>query len=309
MCYNNSMLLDEYKIDIVDSGLVRKEFAGTYIIQETNEAAIVEISTTHAIPAILKRLNELSIKKEDVKYLFITHIHLDHASGCGALLKNLPNAKLVLHPTGAKHMVNPERLIQGAIEVYGAEVVAEDYGSIEPVAQERIIECKDGEIFTLGNRELTTIYTPGHARHHISIYDSKSRGIFSGDSLGLAYPELNVNKNRFCQPTTSPAAFEFDKMMESIDKMYLYNPEIIFFTHYGYSKDPLSVKNQIKRRLNDYIDLLNKDFAQIEENLSDYYIHECKNSGIKLSTETLLDLFNIDIKLNAKGLKIWKSRQ
>lgn len=303
------MLLDNLNIDIVDSGLIRDKFAGTYILRDKKEVALVEVSTSHAVPKILKKLKSLNISKEDVKYLFITHIHLDHASGAGTLIKELPNAKLVVQPSGSKHMVDPSKLIMGANAVYGKDVVQKDYGQINAIPLHRIIECKDGQVFKVGKRELTTIYTPGHARHHISIFDNLSKGFFTGDSFGLSYPELDVNGRRFYQPTTTPTAFEYDKMLSSIDKMMSLNPKIIFFTHYGYSEDPVDAEMQIKKRLKDYKSLVESGTEDLEKKLGNYYIKESLEHGVKLSDNKILELFNIDIKLNAMGLSLWKNRE
>ena len=302
-----SMIL-ENNINLIDSDLIRKNFAGTYIVEDNNEVALIEVSTSHAVPKILKKLRDLNIKKENIKYLFITHIHLDHAGGAGTLLQNLPYTKLIVHPSGAKHIINPTKLIEGANAVYTEEVVKKDYGNIVPVLENNVIQCKDYQIFKIGNRELTTIFTPGHARHHISIFDNKTKGIFTGDSFGLSYPELNINENRFYQPTTTPTAFEYDKMIDSINKMMKLKPEILYFTHYGYSSNPKDAEIQIKKRLNDYIELIMDSDIDIEKRLGEYYIKECKNSGINYEKNFILNLFDIDIKLNAMGLKIWKNR-
>ncbi len=303
------MILDNLNLNIVDSGLIRDKFAGTYILRDKKEVAIIEVSTSHAVPRILKKLKSLNISKVDVKYLFITHIHLDHAGGAGTLIRELPYAKLIVQPSGSKHMVDPSKLIIGANAVYGEDVVQKDYGQINAIPLNRIIECTDGQVFKIGDRELTTIYTPGHARHHISIFDNLSKGIFSGDSFGLSYPELDVNGRRFYQPTTTPTAFEYDKMFFSIDKMMSLDPKIIFFTHYGYSEDPMDVEKQIKKRLKDYKSLVESGTGDLEKKLGDYYIKESLKHGVKLSDNKILELFKIDIKLNAMGLSLWKNRE
>lgn len=298
----------------IDSKLIRDKFAGTFLVKSCEEAALIEVSTAHAVDIILKALLKDEITPESVKYVFVTHIHLDHAGGAGALLKKLPNAKLVVHPSGSRHMVDPNKLIQGANTVYGEEVVKRDYGNIEPVPKDKIIECSDGEVFTVGKRELTTIYTPGHARHHISIFDRETKGIFTGDSFGLSYPEMTVNNRRFYQPTTTPTAFEYDKMILSIEKMMSYCPKKIYFTHYGDSSEPDEVKSQVVKRLKDYIDMTLKlkdsknIISDLKESLSSYYIEEAHNHGTKLTDNEILELFNIDINLNSMGLALWLER-
>lgn len=303
-------------IELIDSGLIREGFAGTWLIEDNSQIALVEVSCNHMIPDILKRLDNLGQKPEDVKYIIVTHIHLDHASGVGNLLKYCPNAKLIVHPSGAKHMINPERLIQGAIAVYGEEVVKKDYGEISNIDPDRVIECQDGEKFTLGERVLTTWYTPGHARHHISIYDSKNKGLFTGDSLGLRYQELDVEGRSFYQPTTTPTAFEYDMMCNSIEKMKNLHPVRIYFTHYGMSEKPDEIFPIIKKRLDDYISLVNSlpayeknQIPVLENKLEEYYIRECREHGVLLNTVEIRQLFDIDIKLNAMGLLVWKQRE
>lgn len=302
-------------IEIIDSTLIRKSFAGTYLIEDNGEAALIEMSTSHALPHILERLAKFEIDLEQVKYLFVTHIHLDHAGGAGSLLSRLPNAKLVVHPSGSKHMIDPSKLIQGANMVYGEEVVKKDYGDVLPIDSNRIICCEDGQDFNIGKKKLRTIYTPGHARHHITIYDKKTSGMFTGDSLGLCYPEMEVNGNKFYQPTTTPTAFEYDKMIDSIEKMFTYNPKIIYFTHYGSSNEPMEVKKQILGRLNDYRNMVystdtqgNDRVKQLKEKLAQYYIKEAVNHGTNMTKHEILKLFDIDINLNAMGLALWYER-
>lgn len=302
-------------LKIIDSTLIRKSFAGTYLIEDSGEAALIEVSTSHALPHIISTLDKLNIDSKQVKYIFVTHIHLDHAGGAGVLINKLPNAKLVVHPSGFKHMIDPSKLIQGANAVYGEEVVKNDYGDILPIEKNRIICCEDNQEFYVGSRKLKTIYTPGHARHHISIFDEKTRGIFSGDSLGLCYPEMEVNGRKFYQPTTTPTAFEFEKMVDSIEKMFLLNPEKIYFTHYSICNEPFEVKKQILKRLNDYKNIVfstrrrgDERVKELKEKLGNYYISEAIEHGSKMTRTEILNLFDIDINLNAMGLALWYER-
>ena len=300
-------------MEIIDSELRRKHFAGTYLVEDSGEIALIEVSTTHAIPKILSRLKKLGFTKEQVKYIFVTHIHLDHASGAGSLLKELPKAKLIVHPSGAKHLIDPIKLIAGANAVYSEEAVKKDYGTIVPANPAQVIECQHLEIFPLGKITLTTLHTPGHARHHISILDNATNGIFTGDSFGLCFPEMDVNGRKFYQPTTAPTAFEYDKMLESIDLMSSYNPQKLYLTHYGISDNPLDVKKQIIKRLLDYKELVKSidinginPTKELEEKFKKYYILEARTHGVTLLDREIIKLFDIDIKLNSMGLVYWK---
>lgn len=303
-------------ITMIDARFQREHFATSYLLQSDKRAAVVEVSTAHAVPDILKTIDNEGIPRENVDYIFVTHIHLDHASGAGALMKELPGATLVVHPKGAKHMIDPERLIEGAKAVFGAEAVEKDYGEIVPVPADRVIEAEDGQIFSLGNRKLEILHTPGHAWHHISVYDNDTRGVFTGDSMGLGYPEMKTEKGGFYQPTTSPAAFNYEAMVDSINKTMNKKPEVIYLTHYGPQENPEEVASQNLKRLNDYVKIAestvqtgSQRVEELRHLFTEYYIKEAEKHGSKLTPSGITRLFDIDIDLNSQGLAIWMEKK
>lgn len=192
--------------------------------------AIVEAGPTVTVPNLLAGLKEIGVGVEDVDYVAVSHIHLDHGGGAGALLKHLPNARLIVHKRGAPHMVNPGKLWMQARQVLGK--VAELYEEPVPVAKERIIVSEDGMVFDLGSDvELKVIETLGHASHHQSFYEKRSEGIFPGDTAGIYIPEFNV-----IIPTTPPP-FHLETTLASIEKLKQLNPKPLYYSHFGQATD------------------------------------------------------------------------
>ncbi|MEY8263748.1 MAG: MBL fold metallo-hydrolase, partial [Bermanella sp.] len=222
----------------LDTAFQRPNMAACYIMQDAGEVAIIETGTKDTVPLIFACLQQLGLKPEQVKYIIPTHVHLDHAGGVGRLMQQLPNATLVVHEKGARHMIDPSKLQAGASAVYGEAEFNKTYGDLLPVAKERIISPLDNEQLTLGQRTLTFLDTPGHARHHFCVYDEVSQGFFSGDTFGLAYQELTNENGAFLMVTTTPVQFDPDALKNSIDKLMAMQPQRMFLTHYGVLENP-----------------------------------------------------------------------
>ncbi|MEL7448485.1 MAG: MBL fold metallo-hydrolase, partial [Pseudomonadota bacterium] len=198
----------DHGITAIDTGYVRPRLDASHLIADGGELAFVDCGTTHSVPGLLDALAQKQFDPADVKFLFLTHIHLDHAGGAGALMQALPNATAVLHPRGARHMVEPAKLIKGSIAVYGEETFRELYGDVVPIDESRVKIVDDGEQMTLGSRRLEFLHTEGHARHHYCIADPASDGIFTGDSFGIAYRPFTNDNGAFVFPTTTPVHFD-----------------------------------------------------------------------------------------------------
>src|SRR5262249_17777750 len=182
-------------------------------------------------------LSQKNLSVDAVDYVILTHVHLDHAGGAGALMRELPNARAVVHPRGVRHMIDPSQLIAGATAVYGAEEIDRSYGTLVPIPAERIITADDGHAVDLAGRELLCIDTPGHARHHLSVWDARSRAFFPGDTFGLSYREFDTDQGAFILPTTTPVQFDPAALHASIERMLSYGPEQMFLTHYSRVSD------------------------------------------------------------------------
>lgn len=232
-----------FLIDAHDLG--RKARTGSYIIKE-DKITIIETSASPSIPYILDGLKLLQIDPLEVEYVIVTHIHLDHAGGAGLLLDHCKNAKLVVHPKGARHLADPSRLIAGARAVYG-EAFDDLFNPIVPISEQKILVKNDTERLEIGENCTLVFYdTPGHANHHFSIYDPVSNGIFTGDTVGIYYHELATENIDFFLPSTSPNQFNPEAMLASIDKIKNLQVSAVYFGHYGMSKNVEEVFKQLQ---------------------------------------------------------------
>lgn len=255
---------------------------GTYVIQE-EQLTIVETSASPSVPYILEGFQDLGLDPMDVKYIIVTHIHLDHAGGAGLLLQHCPQAKVVVHPKGARHLADPERLIMGARAVYGDQF-DKLFDPIIPVPEERILIKADQETLKIGpNCELRFLDTPGHANHHFSIHDPVSNGIFTGDTLGVYYHQLRDQEITFCLPSTSPNQFSPEATLRSLERIQELQVECIYFGHFGMSTEVETVYQQIKEWLpifvgtaeqvlregGDYMEVSSRLMHQIRQHLAE----------------------------------------
>lgn len=246
-------------IDGFDLGL--KERTGTYVLRE-QKITLIESGPSPSVSHVTKGLKELGIDLNEVEYIIVTHIHLDHAGGAGLLLSQCPNAKLVVHPKGARHMIDPSRLIAGAKAVYG-EQFDQLFNPIVPVQEDLVIIKKDQETLKIGpNCELTFYDTPGHAAHHFSIYDPISNGIFTGDTLGVRYESLAKEGIHFVLPSTSPSQFNPDATKLSLKRIQALNVETIYFGHFSASHEPVKVYNQLSEFLEVFVSTGKEVFDQ-----------------------------------------------
>jgi len=234
-------------IYIVDSFyLNRADYTACYIIEDHGELAIVETNTNYAVPYILEAIKGLGKNPQQVKYVILTHIHLDHAGGAGFLMQSLPKAELLLHPRGSRHMINPEKLIASVKQIYGEEKYGELYGEIEPIPESRVCPVEDGERVRLGARHLSFYDTPGHARHHVVVQESRKGALFSGDAFGIGYPRFKYPQFRLIFPSTSPTQFEPEQALESFDRILSLAPSRILLTHFGVVDNIKSCKTQLE---------------------------------------------------------------
>lgn len=249
--------------DVFDLGFENR--TGTYVIHD-EKLTIVETSASPSIPYLLDGLKQLEIDPADIQYIIVTHIHLDHAGGAGLLLKHCPNAKVVVHPRGYRHLVDPSRLIAGAKAVY-KEDFERLYEPIYPIPEERLMIKENGEVLELGNRTLTFYDTPGHAKHHFSIHDNLSNGIFTGDTIGVYYQD--IQEFDFFLPSTSPSQFDPDEMLKSLQLIENLNVSQIYFGHFGMGKNPKQVFAEIRKWLPIFIETGEKIFLENQEKTID----------------------------------------
>lgn len=226
-------------IDAETAGI--KNFIASYVLKG-KQVAIVETGPTSSIPNVLSGLKELRVKLEDVAFVAISHIHLDHGGGVGTLLKHLPEAKVIVHPRGAPHLANPEKLWQQSKEVLGS--ITDLYGEPEPVPADRMVSAADSQVFDIGNGvRLQALETLGHASHHLSYYEMLSGGVFPGDAAGIYLNEIGV-----VVPTTPPP-FRMDIALASLSRLIALKPKALFYSHFGRASDATEKLNAYAQQL------------------------------------------------------------
>lgn len=216
----------------IDSEYVQRDFAACYLRVQDGEAAFIETNTAHAAPLLLAALEQAGLRPEAVRYVIVTHVHLDHAGGASALMKACPRATLLAHPRAARHLVDPSKLVASATAVYGAERFASLYGTIDPIDPERVRSLEDGEAVDLGSAQLHFLHTRGHANHHFVVHDPARDTVFTGDTFGLAYPRLQ-RSGRFVFPSTSPTDFDAAAARESVERVLGLGTSTACLTHFG----------------------------------------------------------------------------
>ena len=227
-----------FQIELETGGF--KNLICSYVIKAA-KITLVESGPTSSVPKLVTGLKELDIPFENIQYLAITHVHLDHGGGAGTLLKLLPNAKVLVHPRGMPHLINPERLWSSAQTVLG--FVSEIFGEPEPVQKERIIPVTEG-MFDLGEgAKLKVIETLGHASHNLSYQESFNRGVFPGDAAGTYFPEFDV-----VVPTTPPP-FHLESALVSLDKLISLEPTVLYYSHFGIASDAVQRLKSYKLQL------------------------------------------------------------
>jgi glyoxylase-like metal-dependent hydrolase (beta-lactamase superfamily II) len=310
-------LQSDFDIHTIDTGFHRANFDAAYLLVDQGVAALIDSGINASLPTVLSTLASRGVAAEQVRYLILTHVHLDHAGGAGQLMQHLPNAVLVVHPRGARHMIDPTALIAGASAVYGPDEVERTYGRLVAVQPERIQTVTDGERIRIGRRELEVFDAPGHARHHIVVRDPAAAAFFTGDTFGLSYREFDTAQGPWIMPTTTPVQFEPEPMKQSIARMMCASPERMFLTHYGRVEAPQRLATLLVAQIDAMVEIAqtsNRRYSgsdrhkAICEGLTRLYLDGLAAHGVGLGEDAVRSLLTMDIELNAQGLASWLDR-
>jgi glyoxylase-like metal-dependent hydrolase (beta-lactamase superfamily II) len=309
--------LSEHRAGItaIDVALTRPRDDAVHLVIDAGRAAFVDTGTAHSLPTLLATLETKGIDRGDVDWVLTTHVHLDHAGGAGALMRELPNARCAVHPRGARHLVDPSQLIAGSRQVFGEDRYDRLYGELAPVEAARVLTVEDGARIALGSREFELIHTPGHALHHYCIVDQAHALVFSGDTFGLSYRDFDVGGREFIFPTTTPVHFDPEALCRSVDRIMSFRPRSVFLTHYAEVTDLERLAREMKERVLAFADLgaryrdaegradkLRRGmFAMISGWLDAH--------GFPRDEGERHRLLDDDVELNCQGIEVWLDRK
>ncbi|MDP1693596.1 MAG: MBL fold metallo-hydrolase [Burkholderiaceae bacterium] len=299
----------------IDTGFQRPRFDAAYLLVHQGRAAFIDSGTNHAVPRHLAALEALGLRRDAVDWVIPTHVHLDHAGGAGLLMRELPGASMLVHPRGARHMIDPTALVEGALAVYGAAEMARSYGELVAVDEARVRLSHDGMDLTLGaDRVLHLIDTPGHARHHHCIWDAHTRGWFSGDTFGSSYREFDTARGAWIFPNTVPTQFDPPALRASVARLLAFEPDCIYLTHYSRVREVPRAAQRMLSMLDAMVTLALRlrtsaqRHNRLKRELAALYAQSLAEHGVA-GLPARMALLDMDVELNAQGIGIWLDRE
>lgn len=303
-------------ISAIDTLYTRPLLDASHLIVDHGEAAFVDTGTSHAVPLLLAALEQKGVAREQVRYVCVTHVHLDHAGGAGALLRELPQATLIAHPRAVRHLIDPSKLMAGTVAVYGEAQTRRLYGEVVPAPESRVHVVNDHDRLPLGDRELLFIDTPGHAYHHYCIVDAAHGAIFSGDTFGLSFREFDTARGEFIFPTTTPVHFDPTALHASMERLLSFAPAAIYLTHFSRVTDITRLAGDLHADIDAFVTMARRHVdagaerhARIKADMRAYLFARLDRHGCALGEARRAELLAMDLELNTQGLEVWLDRQ
>ena len=245
------------QVDTLLGGMDR--MTAGFLIDGT-QPALVETGSQSSVAAVRNALTAAGLGPADLRWIIVTHIHLDHAGGVGDMALAFPNATVVVHERGARHLVDPTRLIDSAARVYGP-LLDDLYGRMVPVAEDRVVAAADGHRVDLGDGHfLTMIDSPGHAKHHHAVLDERTGTLLVGDAVGVQLPDFGV-----LRPATPPPDFDLEDATHSLRRFAALRPERVVLTHYGPVDNPQETLAEAEEMLHRWVEVAEQTMAASEE--------------------------------------------
>lgn len=298
----------------LDTGYVRPRFDACYLVVDNGRAAFIDTGTALAAPRCLAALQALGLQRDAVDWVIPTHVHLDHAGGCGQLMQALPNARLLVHPRGARHLIDPSVLWQSTVAVYGEAEARASYGEVLPVDASRVMLSDDGMRIGVGGRELLLIDTPGHARHHHCIWDASSRGWFVGDTFGLCYPEFAAADAPCVLLAATPTQFDPEAWQHSLDRLLATSPQQVYVTHYGPVGQVPLLARRLKEQIDRFVALARATppgpdrLMRLRDGVERLLLAFVREAASPMTESAARERLAMDIELNTQGLGIWMAQ-
>lgn len=240
-------------VSIIDTQALGTPMVVAAFLVTGKETALIDMGYQSSAETIMADLVEHGFGADHLDYLLPTHVHLDHSGSLGTLAKTFANASIRVHPKGERHLVDPSALWKGAGDLFGEELIRK-YGRPQPVNQKRLKKAADGDVIELGNGIcLRTVWTPGHASHHLSYELEGHRSFFTGDAVGVCFPGFPM-----LTPTTPPTSFNLEQMLQSLQIIRATSPSDFYTPHYG-------LVGNAMQWINDNVDSLHRWMSSIQE--------------------------------------------
>ncbi len=243
-----------------DTALIDLEYLGRkrYIacaLLQGDGPVIIDPGPTVSLPTLEKGLRAAGLSIDDLAGVLLTHIHLDHAGATGTIVRRNPRLTVYVHRRGARHMIDPERLLASAKRLYGRHMDAL-WGEFLGVPQDNVRSLSGGETLALAGRRFEVAYTPGHASHHVSYLDTSNGTAFVGDTAGI-----RISNHPFVLPVTPPPDVDLEAWETSLAKIEAWKPERLFVTHFGPANGVAEHLAQFRRRLAEWAEAVRADLA------------------------------------------------
>jgi glyoxylase-like metal-dependent hydrolase (beta-lactamase superfamily II) len=287
----------------------RERYTAAYLL-DAREPAIVETGPTTSLEHVAAGLDRLGIGPHELAHVVVTHIHLDHAGGVGALSERYPDATVWVHERGAPHLADPARLVASATTVYGDEQMRLLFGDVQPVAAHRIRSLVDGDRIDLGDRVLTAAATPGHAKHQVALVDSVTGAVFTGDALGIHPPDVPV-----LRPATPPPDYDLELAIESIERIRALAGELLLFSHFGPVREVDRICDLAARRFREWTETVGRAMERTRDLDEIVAILDAESRrDLETGAEATLDLDRLEVlssvRMNAMGIvRYWELRR
>ncbi len=285
------------RIYMIDTkALGEEKTVAAYLIKD-EKTALTEVGYASSLNNLLEGLREAGVSPSGLSYIVLTHIHLDHAGAAGKIAEIAPNALIYVHPRGAPHLINPEKLVKSVRDVYGE--FAERLGGVTPIPPDRIVEASDGEEINLGSTTLRLIHAPGHAPHHMVIYDVEERALFSGDALPMKFPDFPLTV-----PTTPPPSYLHELTINTIRKLSKLDGRVVMKPHYGPSPWSEEFFEEQVRVLEEWRKLTLKIVGEGVENPYERVFEEFADKA----GEPIPEHVKRDLKISFDGMRMYFER-
>ena len=280
-----------------------------YLITQDGHAVLVDCGAQNGVPTIMKTLEQTGVTLD---WLIVTHAHLDHAAAAGQIMSRLPETKMAGHPSALKHLAEPaEKLAPAARKLYGAAFYNEQYHPLLPVDKMRLWPLADGEVISW-LRPLRAIHTPGHAWHHLSVFDETADMIYAGDAYGVSFLK-GGDGLPFILPVMPPTQFVPEEMANSIEHLRALNARLAGLSHYGVVEDSDFLAEQQQIALKAWCKIADEAatddncLAVLKERLQNWVGEAAKQRGI--APDTALQEHAHDIFLSVNGLFHWLQKR